>query len=106
MPVWRFAPESLSVPAPAFVRPPLVAVVAPDIVSVVAEPVTSIVEVVLAVSVALRSVEAVAPVYWSVPPPRTRLAAALLAWPRFPAWPPLPIVATLKIPALIVVTPV
>ena len=100
------AAESLSVPAPAFVRLPLVAVVAPDIVSVVVDVVTSTVDVLLAVSVELRSVEAVAPVYWSVPPPRTRFAAALLAAPRLLAAPPLPIVATLKTPALIVVTPV
>ena len=98
------APVSSTGPLAA--KLPLVAVVVPDIVSVVPEVVTSTVDVVLAVSVELRSVEAVAPVYWSVPPPRTRFAAALLAWPRFPAWPPLPIVATLKVPALIVVTPV
>ena len=88
------------------VKPPLVAVLAPDIVSVVAPVETSIVEVVAAVNVKLRSVEAVAPVYCNVPPPNTKFAAAFVAWPRFPAMPPLPIVATLKMPWLIVVTPV
>ena len=46
--------------------------------------VTSIVLVVPVVSVKLRSVEAVAPVYCKVPPPSTRFAAALLAAPRLP----------------------
>ena len=53
-----------------------------------------------------RSVEAVTPVYSSVPPVMIRFVAALLALPRFPATPPFPIVATLIVPALIVVTPV
>ena len=110
VPVWRFAPESLSVPAPDFVKAPLVAALAPDIVSVVPAAVTSIVPLFDAAIVNFRSVSPLAPVYWRVPlpalPPRTRFAAALLAAPRFPATPPLPIVATLNVPALIVVTPV
>ena len=45
--------------------------------------------------------------YFKVPPPNTRLVAALVAEPRLPlATPPFPIVATLNVPALIVVTPV
>jgi len=58
------------------------------------------------VKVKLRSVEAVVPVYCKVPPANTRLAAALVACPRFPATPPFPIVATLNVPALMVVVPV
>ena len=53
------------------------------------------------------SVEAVAPVYFKVPLLNTKLVAALVAEPRLPlATPPSPIVATLNVPALIVVTPV
>ena len=76
---------------------------APDMVRLFA---ISMVEVVAAVSVKARFVEVAAPVYCSVPPPRTRFAATFVAAPRFPATPPLPIVVTLSVPALIVVTPV
>ena len=106
VPVWALAPERVSVPLPALVRAPEVEALAPEMVRFVAAVETSIVDVVAAVRVKLRLVEDVAPVYWSVPPPRTRLAAALVAFPRLPATPPLPIVATERVPALIVVTPV
>ena len=56
--------------------------------------------------VKLRFVLAVAPVYLRVPPLKTRFDAALLAEPRLLATPPSPIVPTLKVPSLIVVTPV
>ena len=55
------APDNVSPPAPALVSEPLVAAADPDIVRVVAAP-TLIVEVVAAVRVKLRSVEAVEPV--------------------------------------------
>ena len=103
-PVYSFAPLSLSVPVPIFVKPPVVTAAAPDIVRVFA--VMSRVEVVPAVNVKLRVVEALPPVYCSVPPPSTRFEAVFEAAPRFPATPPLRIVATLSTPALIVVTPV
>jgi len=65
------------------------------------------VPVVPAVIVKFLSVEADAPVYFKVPPPNTRLVAALVAEPKLPlATAPSPIVATLSVPALIVVTPV
>ena len=64
------------------------------------------VPVVLSVIVKFLSVEAVAPVYFKVPPPNTRLVAALVACPKFPAIPPSPIVPTLNVPTLIVVAPV
>ena len=43
--------------------------------------------------------------YCKVPPPNTKLDAALVACPKFPATSPFPIVPTLNVPALIVVTP-
>ena len=67
---------------------------------------TSIVPVVLLVMVKARSVEAVTPVYFKLPPASTSCVAALLAEPKLPAAPPLPIVPTLNVPALIVVIPV
>ena len=93
-------------PAPNLVSAPVVAVDAPEIVKLVPLVLMSIEEVVPAVKVKLRSVEAVDPVYCKVPPPSTKLAARLVALPKLPATPPLPIVPTLKVPALIVVTPV
>ena len=53
-----------------------------------------------------RSVLAFAPVYFKVPPPNTRLPASLEAFPRFPSTPPLPMLVTLNVPAVIVVEPV
>ena len=97
-------PDSVSVPAPILVRPPVVAGMAADIVRLFV--VISSVEVDPVDSERTRSVVAVAPVYCSVPPPRTRLPATLVAWPRFPCTPPLPIVPTLRVPPLIVVAPV
>ena len=102
----KFAPERVKVPAPDFLRAPLVLALVPLMVSAFAASVTWIVLVVDAVSVKLRLVEAVAPVYCSVPPPRTKLLAATAACPRFPAVPPTPMVATLSVPPLILVTPV
>ena len=93
-------------PAPAFVKEPVVAVEAPEMVNAEAAVLTSIVDVVSAVRVKFLFVDAVTPVYLRVPPLRIRLAAAFVACPRLPATPPSPIVATLKVPELIVVTPV
>ena len=45
-------------------------------------------------------------VTFKVPPVKTKLVAVLSAAPKFPATPPFPIVPTLNVPALIVVTPV
>ena len=106
VPVYKLFPERVKMPEPIFVRAPVVLVLAPEIVRVVPEFVISMVEVVPAVKVKLRLVDAVLPVYCSVPPLRTKFVATLVAAPRLPATPPLPMVATLKIPALIVVTPV
>ena len=44
--------------------------------------------------------------YCKVPPPNTKLDAVLVACPKLPATSPSPIVATLNVPALIVVAPV
>ena len=61
----------------------------------------------LAVKVKPRfEVWAVPPTNLSVPPSTTRLPAALVAWPRLPATPPLPKVANVTVPLLKVVTPV
>ena len=103
-PVYAFAPERVSVPAPILVKAPLVAVDAPEMVSVLV--VISNVAVLPVLIVKLRSVLAVAPVYCKVPPLKIRFVAALVACPRFPATPPLPIVPTLKTPPVSVVTPV
>ena len=103
-PVYEFAPAKVNMPAPSLVSAPLVAAPAPVSVRLLA--VTSIVDVVPVVSVKSRLVEAFAPVYCKVPPPSTRLPAAAVAAPRLPATPPSPMVATLSVPALIVVTPV
>ena len=99
-------PDNVNVPEPALVNAPDVLAPAPEIVSVVAPLETLIVELVAAVKVKLRFVAAVLPVYRSVQPPKTELPAAVLAAPKLPDTPPSPIVATLNVPALIVVTPV
>ncbi len=93
-------------PVPVFVRPPVVAAETPDIVRVVPAVETSMVPVLAAMMVNAWSVLAVAPVYCKVPPSKTKLAAAFVAWPILPATPPSLIVFALKVPALIVVTPV
>ena len=103
-PVCKLFPERTKVPAPDLTSRPVVAALAPVISRELA--VTSRVPVVPAPSVKLRSVEAVAPVYRKVPPPKTKFAAALVAAPKFPLAPPLPIVATDTVPAVNVVTPV
>ena len=56
-------PERANIPAPALINAPVVAVDAPEIVSLVAAVLTLIVEVVPAVRVKLRLVEALSPVY-------------------------------------------
>jgi hypothetical protein len=104
IPVYKFSPESTNTPSPYFVSAPEALALAPEIVSVLLT--TSIMDVVAAVKVKFLFVEAVTPVYCSVPPLSTKLPAALLAAPRLPAIPPFPIVATLNIPVFIVVTPV
>ena len=106
VPVYKCVPVNVNVPAPVLVSAPVVLVVAPDMVNTTLVG-TSIVELVAAVSVKFLSVEAVDPVYFKVPPPKTKLAALLDAEPKLPeATPPLPMLPTLKAPALIVVTPV
>ena len=99
-------PESSSVPAPSLVSEPVVAAAAPESVKVLAALATSMDEVVAAVRVKLRSLDAVAPVYCRVPPLSTRLPAPLVAAPRLPATPPSLMLATLSVPALSVVMPV
>ena len=94
-------------PAPDLLRLPEVLAEAPDMVRETVELVTLMPPVVPPVSVKLRSVLPFAePVYSSVPPPRTRLPAALVELPRAPATPPLVIAAMLSVPALMVVAPV
>ena len=44
--------------------------------------------------------------YFKVPPAKTKFDAEFDACPKLPATPPSPIVATLNVPPLIVVTPV
>ena len=98
-------PLKFNVPEPTLVSAPVVPVpVAPANVKVFV--VISKVPVVPVVIVKALSDVAVDPVYLKVPPPNTMLVAALVACPKFPATPPFPIVATLNVPALIVVTPV
>ena len=107
VPVWVFAPVRMSVPAPNLVRLPLVVADVPDIVREPVKLVTLMPLVVPAVRVKLRSVELLdEPVYSKVPPPRTRLPAALVELPRAPAAPPLVIAEMLSVPPLIVVAPV
>ena len=103
-PVYELTPTMVSVPAPILVRPPVVVGMAPEMVRLLA--VISKVEMVPAPRVKLLLVDAVDPVYCSVPPFRTRLVAALPAAPRLPGTLPSPMVATLNTPALMVVTPV
>ena len=98
-------PLKFNVPALVLVSAPFVVVpVAPANVKVFV--VISKVPVVPAVIVKALSDVAVEPVYCKVPPPNTKLVAALVAAPRLPALKPFPIVETLNVPALIVVTPV
>ena len=99
-------PESVSVPAPDLVKPPLLAGTEPDMVRLLPLAATSIALWVASTSVKARSVAAVTPVNCKVPPASTRLEAAALARPRLPATPPLPMVATESVPALIRVGPV
>ena len=105
-PEYVFTPVKFNVPALVLVSAPVVVVpVAPANVN--ETPVgISIVPVVPAVIVKALSDVAVEPVYLKVPPPNTKLVAVLVACPKFPATPPLPIVPTLNVPALIVVIPV
>ena len=103
-PVCKFVPVKINIPEPVLVRFPVVAAADPLTVKVLV--VISKVPVVPAVIVKFLSVEAVEPVYCKVPPPNTKLDAELVACPKFPATPPFPIVPTLNVPALIVVTPV
>jgi len=105
VPEYVFTPLKFNTPEPTLVSAPFVVVpVAPANVKVFV--VISKVPVVPAVIVNALSDVAVEPVYCKVPPPNTKLVAALVAFPKLPATPPSPIVATLNVPALIVVTPV
>jgi hypothetical protein len=103
VPVYRFTPDNVSVPAPAFVKAPVVLAAAPEIVSAL---VTSIVEVVPVVKVNALFVEAVLPVYSNVPPPKTKFPTALVDCPILLALPPLAILEILSVPLFIVVAPV
>jgi hypothetical protein len=96
---------NVKVPTPSFVKPPVVFDVAPVIVSVVAKVLTLIFEIVPLVSVMFLFVDAETPVYLNSPPPKTRLAAALVAFPKFPATSPLPMLVTLSVPKLMVTPP-
>ena len=78
----------------------------PEMVSIFPDVKTLIVAVLPAVIVKALSVVAVRPVYLSVASPITILPTPAVACPKLPATPPLPMVATLKVPALMVVIPV
>jgi hypothetical protein len=106
VPLYWLLPDNVSVPAPTLVNEPFVEALDPEIVRFELPLDISIDDVVPVLSVKARSVDAVDPVYFSVPPPSTRFDALLSAAPRLPATPPFPIVPTLSVPAFIVVTPV
>ena len=72
-------PVRVNVPRPILVKAPVEATLAPFHVKLVPPTVTSKVAVVPLVIVKLRFVEAVAPVYCRLPPPKTRFAAAFVA---------------------------
>ncbi len=93
-------------PLPILVRAPVVTVLAPLIVRLAAASVTLTEPVVPALKMKFRSVDAVPPVYCSVPAPSTRLAARFVDWPMLLATPPLAKEFALNTPALIVVAPV
>ncbi len=98
---------NVKVPVPSLVKPPVVFIVAPFTVRVV--PATALIlifETVPVVNVMFLSVELVPPEYLNSPPPKTKLAAALVAFPKFPATSPFPMVPTLSVPALMVTPPV
>ena len=99
-------PDKINLPAPVFVRAPEVEAAAPLIVRSVACVETSKVPVVPLDIVKALFVESVEPVYFKVPPAKTKFDAEFDACPKLPATPPSPIVATLNVPPLIVVTPV
>ena len=103
-PLYKFVPDHTNVPAPDLVMAPVVDVLAPLHVKVLAA--ILMVDVVALVKMKLRSVVAVAPVYSKVPPPNTKLDDELLAAPKLPDTPPFSMVATLNVPALMVVAPV
>ena len=105
-PVCKFVPVKINVPAPALVRFPVVAAADPLIVNSVPLVEISKVPVVPVLIVKFLFVEALAPVYFKVPLLNTKLDAVVSACPKLPATPPSPIVATLNVPALIVVAPV
>ena len=105
-PVYAFSPESIKVPLPDFVKAPLVDGDEPLIVNTVLETLTSTVPVVPLVSVNPRSVDTVTPVYLRVPPLNTRFEGKLLEDPMPLFVEPSPSVLTLRVPLLIVVTPV
>ena len=87
-----FTPVKFNVPEFVLVSAPVVVVpVAPANVNETLVG-TSMVPVVPAVIVNALSDVAVEPVYCKVPPPNTKLVAALVAAPRLPALKPFPIV--------------
>ena len=101
------APDSSNVPRPVLVSAPVVLPpLLPEMVSITPLVSISIVAVLPAVMVKARLVLAVAPVYLSVASPITILPTPAVACPKLPATPPSPMVATLKVPALMVVIPV
>ena len=95
-----------NVPDPILVRAPVVLAAVPLMLKVVPLVEISKVATLELFIVNALFVDAVAPVYFKVPPSNTRFPAILVACPKLPATPPSPIVATLNVPSDIVVTPV
>src|SRR5438067_1188973 len=105
-PEYELIPVRVRVPAPILLNAPAVVADAPLNVRLVPAVATSIVPVVASVSVNARFELIVVPVYCSVPPLSTRLLGALVDCPTPLAVPPSARIATLKLPALMVVLPV
>src|ERR1700751_5808060 len=97
-----FVPVRVSVRVPVCplkpIDPVLVKLIAPD-------PEASIVPLDVPIEKS-RSVETAAPVYWRVPPLRTRFAAALVEAPILLLFPPLARELTDRVPPVILVAPV
>lgn len=101
------APERISIPEPVTVKAPVVVALTPDIVKLPVPLEMLMIELVPLVKVKARLVvTVVVPVKFKVPPLRIILAAEMDAAPKLPETPPLPIVPTLNVPLVTVVTPV
>ena len=70
-------PDKVKVPAPVLVSAPVVAVLTPAMTKLLVE--TSIVDVLPALNMKLRFVNALDPVYFKVPPSSTSLVASAVA---------------------------